>query len=127
MKHIEGFNEAKKVKVTNGTFYHGSYFLTKDVKEFKLPLWITKSKLNAIHFSVSMKYDEVSKKNKFVGQQSDVTGYVYTLEISNADIDEMKFNEFIINSGDIVINKIEEVKVSGSNSMVKLPKIIREI
>jgi len=74
-----------------------------------------------------MKYDEVTKKNKFVGQQSDVTGYVYTLEISNADIDEMKFNEFIINSGDIIINKIEEVKVSGSNSLVKLPKIIREI
>jgi hypothetical protein len=98
MKHLK--NYIKKSKVTNGTFYHGSYFLTR---ELNLPLWITKSKLNSIHFSVSMKYDEVTKKNKFVGQQSDVIGYVYTLEISNADIDEMKFNEFVLNSGDIII------------------------
>lgn len=124
MKHLK--NYIKKSKVTNGTFYHGSYFLTRDSKELNLPLWITKSKLNSIHFSVSMKYDEVTKKNKFVGQQSDVIGYVYTLEISNADIDEMKFNEFVLNSGDIIINKIEEVKVSGK-SFVKLPKIVREI
>jgi hypothetical protein len=124
MKHLK--NYINKSKVTDGIFYHGSYFLTRDVKELNLPLWITKSKLNAIHFSVSMKYDEVTKKNKFVGQQSDVIGYVYTLEISNADIDEMKFNEFVLNSGDIIISKIEEVKVSG-DSFVKLPKIVREI
>jgi hypothetical protein len=124
MKHLK--NYINKSKVTDGTFYHGSYFLTRDAKDLNLPLWITKSKLNAIHFSVSMKYDEVTKKNKFVGQQSDVIGYVYTLEISNADIDEMKFNEFVLNSGDIIISKIEEVKVSG-NSFVKLPKIVREI
>lgn len=125
MKYLKSY--IKKSKVTNGTFYHGSYFLTRDAKELNLPLWITTSKLSAIHFSVSMKYDEVSKINKYVGAQSDAVGYVYTLEISDADMDIKKYGEHILNSGNIKIIKIEEVKVSGTNSFTKLPKITKEI
>ena len=112
----EFLNEGKNTSIKG---YHGSKSLIED---FRFPLFLSTDKFRAASFAVHMNWNEKTGRNEYWALKGGEEGYLYHIRVDNPVFKKWKGgtkDEFIIESGDITILKVENVGVRKVLNMIQ--------
>jgi hypothetical protein len=106
--------EILKASLNEGATIEGWHGSREKIKDFRLPLFLSKDRSRAASFAVHMNWNEKTGKNEYQALKGNEKGYLYHIRVNNAVLLPWKGgtkDEMLIKSGDITILKVENVGV----------------